>query len=279
MTQVEVQGATIEYDDRGSGRPVVCVHGYVMGGNLWDELAERLATRGYRVLTPTWPLGAHRVPLHDGADAGVEAQARRIAGFLEALDLDDVVLVGNDTGGALSQLVAAHHPERVGALVLTNCDVFERFPPSFFKALRPVARSRRAFASIVRSLQIGAIRRSPLGYGLLSHKGVDQLAVGWVRAAREDAGVREDTRRFTRALDSSVMLAAEADMRRFDRPVLLAWGTDDRLFPVRDAERLAGVFPDARLELIERSRTYVMVDQPDRLADLITELAPVTAAQ
>ena len=277
MAQVEVDGATIEYEDRGAGRPVVCVHGYVMGGDLWLELAERLAST-YRVITPTWPLGAHRIPLDDGADAGVLAHARRIARFLEVLDLDDVVLVGNDTGGALCQLVAAHHPERVGALVLTNCDVFERFPPSFFKALRPIARSRRAFGAIVRSLQLGFVRRSPLGFGLLSHAGVDERAAGWVRSARHDERVREDTRRFTRALDSSVMVAAEPAMRRFERPVLLAWGADDRLFPVRDAERLATVFPDTRLELVDRSRTYVMVDRPDRLAELIAEFAPVATS-
>jgi pimeloyl-ACP methyl ester carboxylesterase len=275
-SEVEVDGATIEYEDRGTGRPVVCVHGYLMGGDLWDELAERLAARGYRVLTPTWPLGAHRVPLADGADAGVLAQVRRIAGFLAALDLDDVVLVGNDTGGALCQLVAAHHPEPIGALVLTNCDVFERFPPSFFKALRTLARSRRAFGLLPRAVQVGGVRRSPLGYGLLSHAGVDDRAAGWVRPARDDARVREDTRRFTRDLDSSVLLAAEDGMRRFDRPALLVWGTDDRLFPMKDAERLATVFPDARLERVTGSRTYVMVDQPDRLADLITAFAPVT---
>ena len=276
MAQVKVDGATIEYEERGSGRPVVCVHGYLMGGDLWDELAERLASRGYRVITPTWPLGAHRVALDPGAEADVPAQVRRIAGFLDALDLDDVVLVGNDTGGALCQLVAAHHPPRVGALVLTNCDVFERFPPSFFKALRPLARSRAAFGVLPRVVQVGAVRRSPLGYGLLSHTGVDERAAGWVRHARADAAVREDTRRFTRALDSSLLFAAEEGMRRFDKPVLIVWGTDDRLFPVADADRLAAVFPNSRVERVAQSRTYVMVDQPERLADLVAEFAPVS---
>lgn len=266
---LDLSDARIEYDDRGTGRPIVCVHGYLMAGDLWDDVAARLAARGYRVLTPTWPLGAHRHPLDDGADRGPLAHAGRIAAFLEALDLRDVVLLGNDSGGALCQLVAAHHPERVGALVLTNCDVFENFPPSLFKALVSVARSRRIFHAIVRAMQVRAIRRSPLGFGLLSHAGVDDQAARWVRPCAEDPRVREDTRLLTTALRPAVLLAAEDALRRFDRPVLLVWGTDDRLFPVRDAERLAAVFPDARIELVPGSRTFVMVDQPAHLTDLI----------
>ena len=276
MAQVELADGVIEYEERGSGRPVVCVHGYLMGGDLWDEAAERLAARGYRVLTPTWPLGAHRHPLADGADRTPLGQARRIAELLEVLDLRDVVLMGNDSGGALSQLVAAHHPERLGALVLTNCDVFGNFPPSFFKVLRPIARSRRAFAGFVRAAQVGAIRRSPGGFGLLSHTSVDERAAAWVRPARDDERVREDARLLTTAIHPQVLHDAEPAMRRFDRPVLLVSGEDDRLFPVRDAERLARTFPNARLERVPGSRTFVMVDQPDRLVELVAGFVPAT---
>jgi pimeloyl-ACP methyl ester carboxylesterase len=277
MAHVELPDAHIEYEDRGSGRPVVCVHGYLAAGDLWDDLAPLLVERGYRVLTPTWPLGAHRHPLPDGSDRSPLAHAGRIAAFLEALDLRDVVLLGNDSGGALCQLVVAHHPERVGALVLTNCDVFENFPPKLFTPLRWFARSRLVFRGVARSVQVGVIRRAPTGFGLLAHADIDGRAARWVRPIVEDARVREDTRLLTRALHSAPLLAATDRLQRFDRPVLLAWGTDDRLFPVRDAERLADTFPDARVELVQDSRTFVMVDQPDRLADLVAAFAPVTA--
>jgi pimeloyl-ACP methyl ester carboxylesterase len=277
MAHVELSDARIDYEDRGSGRPVVCVHGYLAAGDLWDDLAPPLVAHGYRVLTPTWPLGAHRHPLPDSADRSPLAHAGRIAAFLEALDLRDVVLLGNDSGGALCQLVVAHHPERVGALVLTNCDVFENFPPSLFKPLRTIARSRLAFSAVARSVQIGALRRAPTGFGLLSHAPIDDRAARWVRPIVENAQVREDTRLLTREMHPAPLLAATERLRRFDRPVLLAWGTDDRLFPIRDAERLAAVFPDARVELVDDSRTFVMVDQPGRLADLVAAFAPVTA--
>jgi pimeloyl-ACP methyl ester carboxylesterase len=273
---IDLADGCLDYGDVGSGRAVVCVHGYLTGGDLWEELAGRLAERGYRVLTPTWHLGAHRSGLGAGADRSPLGHAGRIAEFLESLDLDDVLLVGNDSGGALCQLVAAHHPQRLGAMVLTNCDVFENFPPSVFKVLRPIARSRRAFAAIVRALQFGPIRRSPAGFGLLSHEDIDGRAARWVRPAAEDPLVREDTRALTRQIRPDVLRAAEPAMRRFTRPVLMAWGVDDRLFPVRDAERLAAVFPNARVERVARSRTFVMVDQPDRLATLVAGFAPGT---
>jgi pimeloyl-ACP methyl ester carboxylesterase len=276
MAHVELSDTRIDYEDRGSGRPVVCVHGYLSAGDLWDDLVPLLVGRGYRVLTPTWPLGAHTHPLPESSDRSPVAHAGRIAAFLEALDLRDVILVGNDTGGALSQLVVAHHPERVGALVLTNCDAFENFPPSMFKPLRLIARSRLVFSATARSVQIGFIRRAPTGFGLLAHADFDDRAARWVRPIVEDPRVREDTRLLTLGMHPAPLLAATDRLRRFDRPVLLAWGTDDRLFPIRDAERLADTFPDARVELVPDSRTFVMVDQPRRLADLVAAFATVT---
>ena len=108
---VDLRDGRIDFDDRGSGRPIVCVHGYLMGGDLWDEAADRLAARGFRVLTPTWPLGAHHAPLADGADRTPLGHARRIAGFLEALDLRDELVPGSRT------FVMVDQPGRLAALV------------------------------------------------------------------------------------------------------------------------------------------------------------------
>ena len=142
MPTIQLQQGTIHYEEAGprDGRPVVFVHGYLMGGDLWAVLGERLAARGLRAIMPTWPLGAHPEPMARAPTSPRAASRRSIAAFLEALDLDDVVLVGNDTGGALCQVVAVDHPERLGALVLTNCDMYENFPPSFFKALVAAAK-------------------------------------------------------------------------------------------------------------------------------------------
>src|SRR5918992_820688 len=169
MPTVALPQGTIHYAENGSGRPVVFVHGYLMGGELWQRLASELAPLGYRCIAPTWPLGAQPEPMAADADLTPPGLAALIAAFIGELGLEDAVLVGNDTGGALCQLVAARHPEAIGALVLTNCDAFENFPPSFFKALVVAARLPGFAGALLQPLRAGFVRRSPLGYGLLSH--------------------------------------------------------------------------------------------------------------
>src|SRR5262249_10772860 len=131
LSKVEVSAGTIHYQATGpeDGRPVVFVHGYMMGGQVWREVSVQLAALGLRCIAPSWPMGSHPEPLRPGADQTITGVAHIVAEVLAALDLDDVVLVGNDSGGVVTQLVAVHHPERIGAVVLTSCDAFEHFPP------------------------------------------------------------------------------------------------------------------------------------------------------
>ena len=97
-------------------------------GRLWTETAEQLAT-SHRCLVPDWPLGAHASAMNEDADLTPPGIARIISDFLDALDLRGVTIVANDSGGAMSQVLVTRHPERIGRLVLTNCDTFENFPP------------------------------------------------------------------------------------------------------------------------------------------------------
>jgi pimeloyl-ACP methyl ester carboxylesterase len=279
MATVELQMGRIHYEEAGpsDGRPVVCVAGFIMGGSLWGELASRLAPRGFRVLMPDFPTGAQREPLSPDADVTPRGVAAIVAAFCEALDLRDVVLIGNDSGGAIAQLVAVDHPERLGALVLTNCDTFEHFPPSFFKALVKTAKIPGALKAALLPLKTAAARRSPVGYGLLSHSDVDHLAREWVKPVLSDDRILDEVRRFTVAIDPALTIDAAGRLERFPGPILLAWGTDDKLFPPDHAKRLAAAVPHAQLELISESRTFVMIDQPGRLADLVADVAAVPA--
>lgn len=280
MATIQLQQGTIHYEEAGprDGRPVVFVHGYLMGGDLWAVLGAKLAERGLRAIMPTWPLGAHPEPMHPGADVTPRGVAATIAAFLEALDLDDVVLVGNDTGGALCQVVAVDHPQRLGALVLTNCDMYENFPPSPFKTLIAAAKVPGGLKAALQPMRMAAARRSPLGYGMLSHGDVDHLAREWVKPVFEQPAVLDDLRRFTVAIDNEVTLDAARRLPALGKPVLLAWAPDDKLFPLELARRLAAEVSGVRLETIERSRAFSMVDQPDRLAALIEEVAAQRSA-
>lgn len=276
MPHVDLPQGRIDYLEEGEGRPVVFVHGYLMGGELWRGLAAELAPQGFRCLMPTWPLGAHRTPLRDGADAGPYGQAAIVAAFLEALDLDDVVLVGNDSGGAISQVVVTRHPERVGALVLTNCDAFDNFPPKFFRALVAVARLPGGLRATLAPFRFAAVRRSPLFFGLLCDTGVDSLSAEWARPHREDRRVFADLKRLTVAMHREVTQTAARELPGFDRPVLLAWATDDPLFPLAHARRLCDLLPDARLETLP-GRCLSMVDRPAQLAALVAGFATGSA--
>ena len=136
--EVSLPAGTIRYREAGEGRPVVFVHGYLVDGRLWDGVVDRLSDR-CRCIAPDWPIGAQKVAMQPDADLTPYGMAAIIDSFLEALDLKDVTLVGNDSGGAMSQVTATRHPERIGRLVLTNCDTHENFPPGPFKAMPPLA--------------------------------------------------------------------------------------------------------------------------------------------
>ncbi len=273
MSKIDISAGTIHYEATGpeDGRPVMFVHGYLMGGRLWRQLGERLARHGLRCIAPTWPLGAHPQPLRAGADATITGVAGIVAEVLEALDLQDVVLIGNDTGGVVTQLVAVHHPERLGALVLTSCDAFEHFPPPVLKPVIRAAALKPVFRAGLQAMRVPAVRRR--AYAGLAYRDIDDLTGAWVKPVLSDAAVAEDLRRLTLSLRTEVTTEAAARLPRFDKPTLIAWSADDVFFGQEDGRRLAATIPNARLEIIDNARTFSMVDQPDRLADLVSSVA------
>jgi pimeloyl-ACP methyl ester carboxylesterase len=273
MPTIDINAGTIHYEATGpeNGRPVVFVHGYMMGGELWRQVSERLAGLGLRCIAPTWPLGAHPKPLRPGADRTITGVAGMVADTLAALNLEDVVLVGNDTGGVVTQLVAVHRPERLGALVLTSCDAFEHFPPPILKPLILAAKSKTLFRAGVQAMRAPAARRR--AFDGLAHRNIDDLTEIWVRPVVSDPAVAEDLRQFTLSLRTEVTTGVAARLPEFDKPALIAWSADDTFFELGDGERLAAIIPNARLEVIEGARTFSMVDRPDRLADLLSTIA------
>ena len=277
MPTITLNAGTIHYETAGpsDGRPVVFVHGYTMGSSLWRPLIERLAACGFSCLAPTWPLGAHTEPMLDDAELTMESIAAMVGELLDALGLEDVVLVGNDTGGAIAQLVATSAPDRLGALVLTSCDAFEHFPPPILKPFIAAAKAGPAYDAALQPLrtQFGRNR----GYGALAHADIDGLVAAWVKPALSNRRVRKDLRRLTACLNRETTVRAAALLPRFTKPALVAWSADDVFFPREDGERLAEALPNARLEVIKNARTFSMIDQPDHLAELIADFARIAA--
>jgi pimeloyl-ACP methyl ester carboxylesterase len=273
FNEVELSAGLIRYRDSGTGPPMVFVHGLLVDGTLWRNVVPALEDR-FRCLVPDWPLGSHAVPMREGADVSPRGVARLITEFLEALDLRDVTLVANDTGGALVQMALAEGADRVGRLVLTPCDAFENFLPPAFRPLQYIARVPTALTASLQPLRLRRLRQLPIAFGWLAKRPVPGAVTdGWVRPFFSSAGVRRDTAAFLAAVDARETVAAAERLRSFDRPTLIAWAPEDRFFPMDDARRLAEILPDARLEEIHDSYTYVPEDQPGRTAALIGEFA------
>jgi pimeloyl-ACP methyl ester carboxylesterase len=193
-----------------------------------------------------------------------------------------VTLVGNDTGGALCQMVVTTRPERIGRLVLTSCDYRDHFPPPLFAYFKPAARIPGAFPLLLAPMRFRAPRRLPIAFGWLSKEAIDREAEdSYLLPVMRDASVRADVRRFLNATDKSQSNAAADKLGGFDKPALIAWSADDKVFPRGDADRLVADLPQARLELVEDARTFSSEDQPEQLAEKIAgfvrEPAPTAA--
>lgn len=264
---VQLEGGTISYRDRGAGEPIVFIHGFLVDGRLWEGTAEALAGE-FRCIQPDWPLGSHRTAMNPDADLSPPGMARMISGFLEELGLEDVTLVGNDSGGAMSQVTVTKHPERIARLVLTNCDSHENFPPGIFKLLPSAARVPGVVTGLGMPLRFGFVRKT--SYRPFTAKPVpDELLASWVEPALRDGDIRRDIRKLLVDMRARYTLEAAELLPQLDMPTLLAWAPADRFFKLSDAKRLAEAIPDSRLELIDDARTFVALDQPQRVAELI----------
>lgn len=273
MNELRLPSGTIRYRESGTGKPIVFVHGFMTNGELWREVAPRLAEQ-FRVIVPDWPLGSHERALAPHTDLSPLGLASIIAEFLSELGLEDVTLVGNDTGGALCQLVAVNHPERLGRLVLTPCDAYENFFPPAFKPLQVLAHIPGAVFAIVQSLRLRPARKLPTAYGWLAKHGIDDdLTDAWLAPALSDRAVRRDIAAILTGISKRYTLEAAKRFGQFDKPVLIAWAPEDRFFKLSYAERLVGAFPNAVLEQIQDSYTFVSIDQPQRTAELISAFA------
>jgi pimeloyl-ACP methyl ester carboxylesterase len=252
----------------GEGPPIVFVHGVLVNANLWRKVVPRL--EGHTRVTLDLPLGSHLQEMPKGADLTPPALADLIADSIEALGLDRVTLVGNDTGGALTQLVATRRPERIGSIVLTSCDAFDNFPPRLFRIVFAPAKLPGTIPIGFGALRLRPLRRLPIAFGWLTNAPIDPDAEdSYVLPVLTRGPIRRDVRKVLRGLDPAYTVDAATKLAKWDRPALIAWSEQDRFFPAEHAERLATLIPGARLEWIEGARTFSAEDAPERLSEAI----------
>jgi pimeloyl-ACP methyl ester carboxylesterase len=271
--RLELPTATVEYLDTGGSGPVlVLLHGLLMDSSLWDEAIDELSG-DFRCIAPTLPFGAHRQPAPE-ADLTLRGLAAMVAALLERLDLQDVTLVGNDTGGVLVQLLAAERDSRVGRIVLVSCDAFDNFPPGLTGRTLFMAGKLppRLFGLFMQQMRLKPVRRLPVAFGWLTKRG-DARTRSWLRPIHEQAAIRLDCVRMLRALATEKALVADVAvvLSEFERPALVVWANQDRVMPPADGRRLADLLPRGRFVGIDDSYTLVPLDRPTDLARAVRE--------
>ncbi|HTU13562.1 MAG TPA: alpha/beta hydrolase [Solirubrobacterales bacterium] len=267
---VELPQGTIEYRDEGQGPAIVFSHGIFVDSSLWDGLVERLVPAGFRCIRPQTPMGCHRIPMKPDADLSPPGIADLLADFIDALELGSVPVVGSDSGGAVAQMLAARHPEKVSALILANCDALEVYPPVPFNLLPYMARMPGGIAPLGAAMRLRPVRWA--AYRLLAVDPIpDRQLKAWLAPSSRNPGIRGDVNRLLGGVEKSQTFEAAEKLRGFDRPVLLVWGDRDRIFKPDLAERLAAMIPDARIEPVEGGRTFVMLDRPDEVSRRIAD--------
>ncbi|MGW0181203.1 alpha/beta fold hydrolase [Nocardia sp. NPDC003345] len=272
-----LSGANIRYRETGEGPPVVFVHGLLVNSDLWRHTVPPIAAAGYRCLTPDWPLGSHSIPA-PGADLTPTGLADLIAEFLDHLDLTDVTVVANDTGGAITQILLTRRPERIGRAVLAAVDSYESFLPQPFTLLPQVARVPGGIRVMTELLRPRSLHRLPFVFGRLTKRPIPRETIdSYLRPAIESAAIRADLRRFLRHAHRGYTLDAATRFGSVGVPVLVVWAREDKLFPASFAERLVRDLPHATLELVDDSYTLIPEDRPELLAERILEFTRLHA--
>lgn len=272
--EVRLPSGTVRYHDTGTGPVLVFVHGYLVNANLWRGLVPLLSDR-FRCVTPDWPLGSHLEPMRRDADLSPPGIAGLIGDLLDALDLRDVTLIGNDSGGAYSQIAAVERPQRIARLVLNSCETpWCTWPPTRggFGVLKTAARSAATHLGLHLPLWSPTTWRLPVTYGWLAKRPIDPTVMrGYVRPVLTRPAVRYDGRKAIGAVDIRFVADAANRIRdAFGGPILCAWATEDRVFPIEHARRYAQQL-EAPLRTIDDSFTYTAEDRPDRTARLLLE--------
>lgn len=271
---IELSSGPLDYHDSGGNGPaLVFLHGLLMDSSLWADVVAELSPT-HRCVVPTLPLGGHRRPIGRGTELTLQSVATMVAELLERLALDDATVIGNDTGGAIAQLLVADHPARIGSLVLVSCDAFENFPPGLTgRALVLMGRlPRPLFGALMQQLRVRPIRWLLIAFGWLTKRG-DAATVRWLRQLLSDRAIQFDAVRILRSIaaDRELLIRSAESLAYFQRPSLIVWGSEDRVMPPAHGRRLAELLPQSRLIEIVDTNTLIPLDQPAELVAALRE--------
>jgi len=274
---VRVRGGGLDYFERGAGPTLLFCHGWLANANLWRKVVDLLCG-DFHCLTLDLPLGSHRTPMTPEADLSPSGVARAIADAAERLDLDGATLVGNDSGGAYSQIALALHSDRltdrISRLVLTSCETpYDDWPPPPFDGLPATARNPQLLGQLLGALEDPAIRATPPAYGLLlKHPVEPEVSDSYALPASREPGVLRDVAKaMATASTEPIRTAGQTLIAESELPTLLVWSSEDEVFPLTHAERYASALKQGELVRIDDAYSFTPEDAPEAVTAAIRE--------
>ncbi len=229
--------------ERGQGPAVVYLHGFPLNSWHWRHQLTELADLRRGIAIDLMGLGHSEIA--DDQDLGFDAQADMVLATLDAMGVQTFDLVGNDSGGAVAQIIAARTPQRVRSLVLTNADVHTNWPPAALGPMRELARQGRLDELLESHLEDPDIARS--GLGRMAYENPDFITPELLHAYTDPLLIsparREAVNRFVSRQDHEVTVRIESALQQFDKPTLVLWGTADPFFAVEWAYWLRDTIP------------------------------------
>lgn len=267
---VQTPSGRISYTEQGTGPVALFVHGVLLNGHLWRHQLAELSDIRRAIAVDLLAHGDTEIAADQ--DVSVTANAKMLEEFLDALKIDQVDLVGNDSGGGIAQIFAALYPERVRSLTLTDCDAHDNWPPEAFKPFLAMAAGGGLRGTLDAMLSDKSVYRSPRALGpayehpeRLSDDSIETYLRPLVRTEQRT----HDLRRFLAAFDNRHTLAIEGRLKALTAPTLIVWGTDDVYFDVKWSRWLADTIPGARRVEFQGARIFF---PEERSADFNKEL-------
>jgi len=232
----------VSYREAGQGPAAVFVHGVFLSADLWQHQLEGLGD--LRRCLAVDLLGHGGTPYGGTDDLTMSVQADMIVAFLDALGLDRVDLIGNDSGGAIAQLVVARAPGRIRTLTLTNCDTHDNWPPPAFSPIVELARQGELAATLRALAADPEAARTALASGF-EHPGElsDDVVAGLIGPIGSSDARAEVIQAYVAGMDNQVTVAIRDDLAAFRSPTLIVWGTADEFFDVEWSHWLASTIP------------------------------------
>jgi pimeloyl-ACP methyl ester carboxylesterase len=247
IRSIETPSGRISYAEAGSGPAALFVHGVVLNKHLWRHQLAGLSD--IRRCIAVDLLAHGDTEIEPSQDVSMTANANMLREVLDALRIDKVDLVGNDSGGGIAQIFAALNPDRVRTLTLTDCDTHDNWPPEAFKPFVEMTVAGGLSDTLNGMLADKAVYRSPGALGLAYEQPEnvsDEDIEIYLRPLVRNEQRTRDLQRFVAAFDNKHTVVIEPRLRQLQAPTLIVWGTDDVFFPVKWAYWLAGAIPGAK---------------------------------